>query len=176
MSFFRTQLESWLKTIHVEGGVVYDVGGAERPLSDKRLGTFQPERYAILDLPDYNVESETWVATRDGDAVFCLEVFEYLLNPGLAMRNLARLLRPGGVLYVSFPFVYPFHKPTESDMLRYTRSAVLRLCDEAKLTILDLVERRHKNPFTLIRAYQEDGMHIAGDEGVTGWLVKARKL
>lgn len=38
------------------------------------------------------------------DAVMCIEVLEHLPDPVLALRELARLLRPGGVLIVTAPF------------------------------------------------------------------------
>jgi ubiquinone/menaquinone biosynthesis C-methylase UbiE len=48
------------------------------------------------------------------DAIMCIEVFEHLPNPILAIREFARLLRPGGQLIVTAPFCSlthfaPFH-------------------------------------------------------------------
>ena len=47
------------------------------------------------------------------DLVLCEQVLEHLLNPKLAVENLALLLRPGGVLHLSVPSVNNRHgEPT----------------------------------------------------------------
>lgn len=38
------------------------------------------------------------------DAIMCIEVLEHVPNPELAIKELARLLRPGGTLIVTAPF------------------------------------------------------------------------
>lgn len=48
------------------------------------------------------------------DAIMCIEVFEHLPNPVLAIQEFARLLRPGGQLIITAPFCSlthfaPFH-------------------------------------------------------------------
>jgi cyclopropane fatty-acyl-phospholipid synthase-like methyltransferase len=45
------------------------------------------------------------------DAIFGLEVFEYLADPGESLRNLASLLRRGGVLLLEFPNYPPPKSP-----------------------------------------------------------------
>jgi ubiquinone/menaquinone biosynthesis C-methylase UbiE len=41
---------------------------------------------------------------RSFDAIMCIEVFEHLPNPALALKEFARLLRPGGELILTAPF------------------------------------------------------------------------
>lgn len=48
------------------------------------------------------------------DAILCVEVFEHLPNPALALKEFARLLKPGGSLILTAPFTSlthfaPFH-------------------------------------------------------------------
>ena len=49
----------------------------------------------------------TAIPEPDGsfDAILCTEVFEHLPQPLLAMREFARLLRPGGQIILTAPFV-----------------------------------------------------------------------
>ena len=43
------------------------------------------------------------------DAVFSLSVLEHVKNPFECAREIHRVLKPGGTLYVSVPFLQPFH-------------------------------------------------------------------
>ncbi|MEM5787969.1 MAG: class I SAM-dependent methyltransferase [Syntrophobacteraceae bacterium] len=43
------------------------------------------------------------------DAVFSLNVFEHLRNPFESASEIMRVLKPGGELYVTAPFLQPFH-------------------------------------------------------------------
>lgn len=48
----------------------------------------------------------TAIPEKDGsfDAILCTEVLEHLPDPGAAIKEFARLLRPGGVLLLTAPF------------------------------------------------------------------------
>lgn len=43
------------------------------------------------------------------DAILCTEVFEHIINPREAIREFARLLKPGGTLIISAPFCSMTH-------------------------------------------------------------------
>ncbi|MDO8524134.1 MAG: class I SAM-dependent methyltransferase [bacterium] len=51
------------------------------------------------------------------DNIICLEVFEYLTTPQKAINEIYRVLKPGGKLILSCPFMYKTHQ----DRLRYTK-------------------------------------------------------
>lgn len=53
------------------------------------------------------------------DAVICTQVFEHLAHPELAARSIATLLKPGGLLLLTAPFINNVHyDPT--DFRRFT--------------------------------------------------------
>lgn len=53
------------------------------------------------------------------DAALCFSVLDHRRNPELLMQEAACILKPGGVFYVSVPFVYPFHA-APNDYYRWT--------------------------------------------------------
>ncbi len=136
-SLYREQLEKWLSLIHVDARRVLDVGGGQLPIS-KRVASWSVKECLILDndaqyKPDIfiNLNHEVTVfhketiKTLDGyDALFCLEVMEYIYDPVTAHKNLAGFLKKDGVAYISYPTWYPLHNPPGIDYLRYTKNAI----------------------------------------------------
>jgi SAM-dependent methyltransferase len=56
-----------------------------------------------IDLPDASF-----------DCVICLEVLEHVANPFAAANELLRILRPGGALFLTVPFLHGYHGHPES--------------------------------------------------------------
>lgn len=54
------------------------------------------------------------------DAIVMCEVLEHVIDPGRAVENVRRFLRPGGVFILSTPFVFPIHDAPR-DYYRFTR-------------------------------------------------------
>jgi SAM-dependent methyltransferase len=174
MSFYREQLESYLKLLDVNANMVIDVGGAQKPVKG-RTKSWNVDNYVILDIPEFNLD-EPFAYNTQADVVFCLEVFEYLIVPTMAMKNIANLLKVGGKAYVTFPFVYPLHNEVPLDSLRYTKSGIVRLANYAGLHIERITDRKTKTG-SLVKYYSEDGMRAARGENhnVTGFIAVFKK-
>lgn len=187
MSWYRDQLEQWLKTIDVKADRVLDIGGGALPVKD-RVRSWDVKEYVIADNSlekskaevdiewDINLPKDFEV---DFNAIFCLEVFEYVYNPIVAIHNIYNALDNNGKLYITFPFVYPMHEPFENDFLRYTYKGATRILweggfEKSKIKIQPRIDRSG-----LLRAfYAEDGMHPVKGLPIhnsTGWLVEATK-
>jgi hypothetical protein len=54
MSFYRDQLENYLKTIDVKAETVFDVGGKEKPVKG-RTKSWTVKNYEILDIPEHDL-------------------------------------------------------------------------------------------------------------------------
>ncbi len=73
------------------------------------------------------------------DAVMVAEVLEHVGNPFLAASEIERILKPGGLLIASTPFIYPIHDRPH-DYWRFTRFGLAKLFQQ-----FDAVDVRARN-------------------------------
>lgn len=85
-----------------------------------------------------NAESMTAIATADYDTVFSFEVLEHLPHPQRAMHEMARVLKPGGVLLLTVPHLSRLHEEPH-DYFRYTNHGLRVMLEEAGL-VVDRIE------------------------------------
>jgi len=184
MSYYRDQLEAWLKQIKVDCDSVIDVGGGEQSVKT-RVATFSCRRYKILDndhlfKPDYFADLNYMIDNiNEFDILFCLEVFEYIWNPVQAMENLVYFLKPGGIAYISFPTIYPLHNPPGIDYLRYTKNAVEKLLTVAGFKTWEITPRVATTGLSYLSLfYNQESMHPMKNTNMIydlGYMVKAIK-
>jgi SAM-dependent methyltransferase len=186
MSYYREQLEKWLKRIDVTADSVIDVGGGENPIKT-RVNSWNVKEYKILDhdaqfKPDFftDINYPIGGAVFDkADVIFCLEVFEYIFNPLQAMKNLFELLKDNGIAYISFPTIYPLHNPAGIDYLRYSKNAIEKLLTEAGFATWEITPRIATDGINALRDfYTLEGMHPMKNTPEVfdiGYLVKAYK-
>lgn len=71
------------------------------------------------------------------DSVFLIEVLEHVHNPHKAVSEIYRVLKPGGILVFSVPFIFPIHDRPH-DYFRYTKYGLqLLLRDYERLYIFE---------------------------------------
>ena len=74
-------------------------------------------------------------ASGEFDTILCNAVLEHVEAPEPVMREMVRVLRAGGHLLVSIPFLQPFH-PVPGDFRRYTADGMRRLGVENGLEVI----------------------------------------
>jgi SAM-dependent methyltransferase len=65
--------------------------------------------------------------------VICCSVMEHVPRPWKMAENLTRLVRPGGKLYISVPWVWRYHKYPD-DYFRFSFRAIMTLFPEFSFT------------------------------------------
>jgi len=111
-------------------GTLLDVGCGQMPY--KTLLTSSPSRvtqYIGLDLEFNPIHSNhpdiTWqagkipLADESIDCAIATEVFEHCSDPESVMSEICRVLKPGGRLFCTVPFLWPLHE-VPHDEYRYT--------------------------------------------------------
>jgi SAM-dependent methyltransferase len=63
------------------------------------------------------------------DCVISVSTFEHLRYPQKAIKEALRILKPGGILYLNVPFLFPYHADPD-DFYRFTYRGIKILCED----------------------------------------------
>jgi SAM-dependent methyltransferase len=127
-------------------GRLIDLGCGDMPFRD--LLARQIELYESLDLfPRSNqvtytgdIQHMDMIPSDTYDTAICLEVLEHVADPFLAVREIHRVLKMGGVLIVSVPHLSRLHDEPH-DYYRYTRYGLRHLLEQNGFSV-EILERR----------------------------------
>ena len=135
----RRHLYEWLHTAivdHVRGATdVLNIGaGGDVKQAIDRAGVsvlsidVDPKRS-----PDVVMDAQDMADFQDGrfDVVLLLEVLEHVADPARAISEIRRVLRPGGTLIGSTPFILGIHDHLH-DYYRFTRFGLAHLSPTSK--------------------------------------------
>lgn len=145
----RRDVERWVAP-HLAGTVV-DIGCADRwiakflPATGHYVGIDSLATGATL----YRARPELFadaarlpIADDSVDCVVLLEVLEHLEAPRDALVEIARVLKPGGRLLLSMPFLYPIHDAPH-DYQRFTRYGLARELGAVGFEAREIEPTRH---------------------------------
>ena len=148
-SLVRTSILSALERASRDfNGVLLDVGCGRMPYKDYLLSQAeQIEKYIGLDLEDNvihdNAPDITWnegvIPLNDGviDCAMATEVLEHCPHPSAVLEEIYRVLRPGGMFFLTVPFIWPLHE-VPYDYHRFTPFLLEKTLDECGFTNIEL--------------------------------------
>lgn len=133
---FNDFFKEKMKKIFSEKQYIIDIGGGLRLVrsniyehnNEWILPLLSKVRYEIMDkVPDYDpdIVGDIHAIPLDDnsvDAIICMSVLEHVEEPQLAVREMYRVLKPGGYCFIYVPFLYYYH-PMEGyykDFYRFT--------------------------------------------------------
>ena len=127
-------------------GTILDIGCGKMPYKrilldrgnnvEKYIGMdlrqdLRNKRYAEAGLPDLEWDGNTIPLERDSvDCAMATEFFEQCPDSEKVMREALRVLKPGGIIFFTVPFLWPVHDPP-LDQYRFTPFALARLLGNA---------------------------------------------
>ncbi len=119
--FFREKMEM----IFREKKLIYDIGGGLRVDKEKNnraergeewlRNLITKDNYKIIDkVADYHPDMVGDIHSlplpdNSVDAIICMAVLEHVEEPQKAVREMYRVLKPGGYCYIYVPFLYYYH-------------------------------------------------------------------
>ena len=125
--------------------LVLDAGAGE----SRHAGYFAQQRYVAVDLavgdPNWNYRKLDCIADLANlpfapgsfDAVLNIVTLEHLREPAGALREMARVLRPGAPLLIAAPHEWEVHQ-SPHDFFRYTRHGLTHLLEAAGFTEIQI--------------------------------------
>jgi len=142
----RDHLATWVSAAAAsvpEGSLVLDAGSGDAPYRDLFSAmmyesadfmqvdkVYEPPTY-VCDLRDIPVENARF------DLVICNQVMEHIPAPVDLLRELSRVTKPGGAIWMSAPLFFEEHEQPH-DYYRYTQFAWRHLAEEAGLDVVSL--------------------------------------
>ena len=127
----RSQASFWPQ--FPAGSVVYDIGSKGQ--AETSLDLIQPGVKLIsVDIdpaakPDILADAHDlhMIPDNTADGVFTSSVLEHVRDPWKVVAEIERILKPGGLVFIGVPFMFPFHGDPD-DFWRFSYKGVDLLC------------------------------------------------
>jgi SAM-dependent methyltransferase len=116
--------------------VIFDIGSKEgrgsyafgSPPKDAKVVCVDIEDGPGVDLVA-DAQDLHMVPSNSVDFVTSVSVLEHVRYPQKVMKEILRILKPEGIIYINVPFVFPFHADPD-DFYRFSYKGILTLCED----------------------------------------------
>jgi SAM-dependent methyltransferase len=153
-------------------GHLLDVGCGRKPYREFLLSNHYITQYTGLDIeaaivyedgvkPDFTWNGmEMPFADNTFDTLMATEVLEHCPHPHLIVKEMKRVLKPGGLIFFTVPFLWHLHE-VPYDEFRYTPFSLKRIFGECGLTEVEL--------------FAHGGWHMSMAQMIGLWVVATKK-
>jgi SAM-dependent methyltransferase len=126
-------------------GKLLDVGCGAKPYKEffgakEHIGIDWPNSLHRMDVEVFASGEALPFVDNSFDTVLCTELIEHLKDPQVAVQEMARVLKPGGYLILSAPFVHELHEQP-FDFFRYTALGLCSVVERAGLLPVSIYPR-----------------------------------
>lgn len=118
------------KEILLQKGYIYESQDFEEAFDKSTRGSHT----YVCDIQNIPVESHRY------DIIVCTQVLEHLANPQTVFSEFARILKPGGRLYLTTNFLFPVHG-APYDFFRFTNFGLFSLSQAASFSDIQITSR-----------------------------------
>jgi len=116
--------------------IIYDIGSKEaragyafgKPPKGAKVVCVDMEEGVGVDLVA-DAHDLHMVESDSVDFVTSISVLEHVRYPQQVVKEMYRILKPGGIIYINVPFVFPFHADP-NDYYRFTYKGIDILCED----------------------------------------------
>jgi SAM-dependent methyltransferase len=133
-----------LSSKYIKGRLI-DIGCGEKPYKDM-LAHHVDEHVGVdhfdtshnkSNIDFFGTAYSIPVEDESFDSAICTAVLEHLEEPGMAIKECYRVLKPGGVAVYSMPFIWHLHEEPR-DFFRYSRYGLQHLFEKNGFKILEI--------------------------------------
>lgn len=130
-TYWRKHRDKLLKKHVVCKGKVLDIGCGWRAYFKNAVRLDINPEY----LPDFvaDIQEGTDFPDNQFDTILMLDILEHLEYPHKAIEEVKRILKPGGMLYITVPFCFPRHG---TEYYRFSDLALEKMLEGFKLEII----------------------------------------
>lgn len=110
-----------------------------KPFTKNIICADWPNSYHNSLFLDFQINLNRPLPVKDNrfDTILLTDVLEHILNPDLLLKEMTRILKPGGKMIITVPFFHLLHEEPY-DYFRYTEFRLKMFCEENGLKVLKL--------------------------------------